>query len=147
MENLRKEHAKDVERVKSEHESESKNVMLLLQRQNVSLESKTEKLQSHLKTMETRMKELMNTIDVKNKTIAERDELRAKIEAENQVFHYARLQMSRPITHCCDYSYSHLEKNRGDGRKNNKDYSRKGATSTQGHSTEFACKGGGRKLH
>jgi hypothetical protein len=67
MENLRKEHAKDVERVKTEHESESKNVMLLLQRQNVSLESKTEKLQSHLKTMELRMKELMNTIDQKQK--------------------------------------------------------------------------------
>lgn len=82
---MRKEHAKDVERVKSEHESESKNVMLLLQRQNVSLESKTEKLQSHLKSMEARMKELMNTIDVKNKTIAERDELRSKVEAEHQV--------------------------------------------------------------
>lgn len=59
--------------------------MLLLQRQNVSLESKTEKLQSHLKTMEARMKELMNTIEQKNKTITERDELRAKIEADYQV--------------------------------------------------------------
>ena len=78
---MRKEHAKDVERVKTEHESESKNVMLLLQRQNVSLESKTEKLQSHMKSMEMRMKELMNTIETKNKTISERDELREKVEA------------------------------------------------------------------
>ncbi|KAJ3273289.1 hypothetical protein HDV01_004647 [Terramyces sp. JEL0728] len=83
IENLRKEHAKDVERVKSEHESESKNVMLLLQRQNVSLESKTEKLQTHLKNIEGRMKELMNTIENKNKTIQERDELRIVMEKEN----------------------------------------------------------------
>ncbi|KAI8930279.1 hypothetical protein BC831DRAFT_2059 [Entophlyctis helioformis] len=82
MENMRKEHAKELERVKSEHDSESKNVILLLQRQNVSLESKTEKLQAHLKTMEVRMKELMNTIDLKNKTINERDEARQKMEQE-----------------------------------------------------------------
>ncbi|KAJ3257365.1 hypothetical protein HK103_004585 [Boothiomyces macroporosus] len=85
IENLRKEHAKDVERVKSEHESESKNVMLLLQRQNVSLESKTEKLQTHLKNIEGRMKELMNTIENKNKAIQERDEMRIQMEKENQV--------------------------------------------------------------
>ncbi|KAI8899380.1 hypothetical protein BC833DRAFT_585987 [Globomyces pollinis-pini] len=84
MENLRKEHSKDIERVKSDHESESKNVMLLLQRQNVSLESKTEKLQSHLKNIEGRMKELMNTVDLKNKTIAERDQLRAQVENDYQ---------------------------------------------------------------
>nr|KAJ3418786.1 hypothetical protein HK105_007846 [Polyrhizophydium stewartii] len=83
MENARKEHAKELERVKSEHDSESKNVILLLQRQNVSLESKTEKLQTHLKSMEARMKELMNTIDLKNKTIAERDEARQKMEQEH----------------------------------------------------------------
>lgn len=84
LENLRKEHAKDVERVKSEHESESQNLMLLLQRQNVSLESKTEKLQSHLKTIESRMKELMATIDAKNKIIADRDEMRIKLDLEYQ---------------------------------------------------------------
>eukprot|EP00842_Homolaphlyctis_polyrhiza_P000891 jgi/Hompol1/1802/HPOL_004818-RA len=85
MENARKEHAKELERVKSEHDSESKNVILLLQRQNVSLESKTEKLQAHMKTMEVRMKELMNTIDVKNKMITERDEVKQRVEQEHQV--------------------------------------------------------------
>ncbi|KAL5032822.1 hypothetical protein BDV3_001359 [Batrachochytrium dendrobatidis] len=84
MENTRKEHVKELERVKSEHDSESKSVILLLQRQNVSLESKTEKLQAHLKTMESRIKELMNTIDVKNKTITERDESKQKIEQDHQ---------------------------------------------------------------
>ncbi|KAH6566140.1 hypothetical protein BASA50_006275 [Batrachochytrium salamandrivorans] len=84
MENARKEHLKELERVKSEHDSESKNVTLLLQRQNISLESKTEKLQAHLKAMEFRMKDLMNTIDIKNKTIAERDETRNKAEQEYQ---------------------------------------------------------------
>lgn len=86
MENFRKEHAKELERVKSEHDSESKNVIQLLQRQNVSLESKTEKLQVHMKTMELRMKELMNTIDAKNKTITERDETRQKLEQDYQVY-------------------------------------------------------------
>ncbi|KAI8908948.1 hypothetical protein EDD86DRAFT_147002 [Gorgonomyces haynaldii] len=81
---MRKEHQKEIERVKSEHDSESKNVIMLLQRQNVSLESKTEKIQAHLKTMEAHMKDLMATIEIKNKTIAERDENRQRSDAEFQ---------------------------------------------------------------
>jgi hypothetical protein len=85
MENLRKENAKEIERIKVEQESETKNVMLLLQRQNLSLESKAEKLQTHMKTMEGRMKELMTTIEQKNKTIVEKDEARSQLEKEHQV--------------------------------------------------------------
>lgn len=85
MENMRKEHQKEIERVKSDHESESTNVILLLQRQNVSLESKTEKIQTHLKSMEGHMKELMNTIELKNKIITDKDETRQKLEQDYQV--------------------------------------------------------------
>jgi hypothetical protein len=84
MENMRKGHQKEIERVKSDHDSESANVILLLQRQNVSLESKTEKIQNHLKSMEGHMKELMSTIEHKNKTITEKDGLRQKLELDYQ---------------------------------------------------------------
>lgn len=79
---VRKEHQKEIERVKSEHDAESKNVILLLQRQNLSLESKTEKIQTHLKSMENHMKELMNTIEQKNKTISDKEEIRQRNEVE-----------------------------------------------------------------
>ncbi|KAI8802749.1 hypothetical protein BJ742DRAFT_743450 [Cladochytrium replicatum] len=82
IENLRKDHARDIERIKSDQESEQKNLMSLLQRQNVSLESKCDKLQAHLKTLEGRTKELMSTIDAKNKQISEKEEARAKMEAD-----------------------------------------------------------------
>ncbi|KAJ3277626.1 hypothetical protein HK104_003125 [Borealophlyctis nickersoniae] len=84
MENLRKDHAREIERVRSEQESEQKNLISLLQRQNVSLESKCDKLQSHLKTLEARIKELMTTIEQKNKVISDREEARIKSEADFQ---------------------------------------------------------------
>ncbi|KAI8839289.1 hypothetical protein BC829DRAFT_29855 [Chytridium lagenaria] len=85
IENLRKDHAREIERVKSDQESEQKNLISLLQRQNVSLESKCDKLQAHLKTMEMRMRELMGTIDAKNKALSEREEGRIKMETEFEV--------------------------------------------------------------
>ncbi|RKO93227.1 hypothetical protein BDK51DRAFT_42737 [Blyttiomyces helicus] len=84
MSNLRKEHVREVERVKSDQESEQKNFIALLQRQNLSLESKCDKLQAHMKTLEIKIKELLSTIDSKNKTISEREETRIKSEAEFQ---------------------------------------------------------------
>jgi hypothetical protein len=86
IENQRKEHQREIERVKSDQESEQKNLIALLQRQNVSLESKCEKLQSHLKNVETRTRELMTTIDMKNKALSERDDQRQKLEYEYLVF-------------------------------------------------------------
>jgi hypothetical protein len=85
MENMRKEHQKEIERVKVDHDSESVNVILLLQRQNISLESKTEKIQNHLKTMEGHMKELMTTIEQKNRAVLEKDEILQKIEQDHTV--------------------------------------------------------------
>ncbi|KNC98817.1 ubiquitin-specific protease UBP2 [Spizellomyces punctatus DAOM BR117] len=84
MENIRKEHAREIERVKSDQESEQKHLVSLLQRQNVSLESKCDKLQAHLKSLETRIKDLMATIEVKNKMIADREEARLRAETDNQ---------------------------------------------------------------
>ncbi|TPX70357.1 hypothetical protein SpCBS45565_g01777 [Spizellomyces sp. 'palustris'] len=84
MENIRKEHAREIERVKSDQESEQKHLVSLLQRQNVSLESKCDKLQTHLKSLETRIKDLMATIEVKNKMISDREEARLRAETDNQ---------------------------------------------------------------
>jgi hypothetical protein len=85
LENLRKEHTKEIERVKTDQEIESKNIISLLQRQNVNLETKCDKIQSHLKIMEGRMKELLTTIDQKNKVITERDEFILNTEIESKV--------------------------------------------------------------
>jgi septal ring factor EnvC (AmiA/AmiB activator) len=85
MDVLRKEHAKELERFKSEQESEQKNYITLLQRQNYSLECKCEKLQTHIKLLEAKAKELVNTIDLKNKTISDKEELRNKMEADYKV--------------------------------------------------------------
>ena len=85
LETLRKEHIKEIERVKSDQEIESKNIISLLQRQNVNLETKCDKIQSHLKVMEGRMKELLSTIDQKNKIISERDDFILNSEIENKV--------------------------------------------------------------
>jgi predicted nuclease with TOPRIM domain len=85
MENLRKEHLKEVERIRSEHDSESKNIISLLQRQNVSLENKSEKLQGHIRNLETRIRELMNQVEEKNDQILKRDQAKTKMELEHQV--------------------------------------------------------------
>ncbi|KAJ3092858.1 hypothetical protein HK102_001683 [Quaeritorhiza haematococci] len=82
MENLRKEHHREIERIKSDQESESKNIIVLLQRQNVSLEGKCDKLQLHLKTLDARVKELINSLEAKNKMLADKDEQRMKIESD-----------------------------------------------------------------
>jgi hypothetical protein len=84
LENVKKEHAKEIERVKSDQETESKNIIGLLQRQNTTLESKCDKLQTHQRVLEGRLKELMTTIDQKNKNILEKDEAILKMEAEMQ---------------------------------------------------------------
>jgi hypothetical protein len=85
LEALRKEHAREIERVKSDQETESKNIIALLQRQNVSLESKCDKLQSHLKVLEGRTKELMTLVDQKTKHINDKEEYLMKLETEHQV--------------------------------------------------------------
>ena len=85
---MRKDHAREIERVKSDQESEQKNLIALLQRQNVSLESKCEKLQSHLKTTEIRIRELMGTIDSKNKLLNDREELHMKMETDYEVYFF-----------------------------------------------------------
>jgi hypothetical protein len=59
--------------VKSDQEAEQKNIITLLQRQNMSLEGKCEKLQSHTKTLELRLKDLLGIIDAKDKTISEKE--------------------------------------------------------------------------
>ncbi|KAI9203332.1 uncharacterized protein BJ171DRAFT_150105 [Polychytrium aggregatum] len=82
IEALRKEHGREIERVKSDQESEQKNLISLLQRQNVSLESKCTKLQTYVKTLEARVKELVATVEQKNKTLSEREEFRISMEAE-----------------------------------------------------------------
>ncbi|KAJ1559697.1 hypothetical protein HK096_011370, partial [Nowakowskiella sp. JEL0078] len=82
MENARKEHAREIERVKSDQETEQKNLIVLLQRQNISLESKCDKLQAHLKTLEARIKELIQTIEAKNKQMSEKEETRGRLESD-----------------------------------------------------------------
>ena len=86
MEALRKEHAREIERVKTDQETEQKNHIGLLQRHNMSLESKAEKLQTHIKTLETKIKELINTIEVKTKIIMEKDDQRIRLETDYSVF-------------------------------------------------------------
>lgn len=73
---------REIERVKSDQESEQKSLISLLQRQNVSLETKCEKLQVHLKNVEGKTRELVSTIDSKNKALAEKDEQRVKLEQD-----------------------------------------------------------------
>ncbi|KAJ3134698.1 hypothetical protein HK100_003382 [Physocladia obscura] len=68
--------------VKSNQESEQKNLIALLQRQNISLESKCEKLQTHLKTLEIRIRDLMGTVEAKIKLINDREDAKLKQEAE-----------------------------------------------------------------
>lgn len=74
-----------MERVKSDQESEQKNLISLLQRQNVSLESKCEKLQSHLKTLENKIRDLMGVIDAKNKGLSDKEDQRLRMEGEFMV--------------------------------------------------------------
>ena len=85
METIKKEHSKEVEVIRSGQETESKNIILLLQKQNVTLESKAEKLQIHIRTMEGKVKELLNTIDEKVKIIHQRDHHQFEVENECQV--------------------------------------------------------------
>ena len=82
MDTLRKEHSREVERIKTDQDSERKNLITLLQRQNVSLETKCEKLQHHCRSVEVKIKELMITIEQKNKSIAEKEEFKYKSELE-----------------------------------------------------------------
>ncbi|KAI9094642.1 hypothetical protein DFS34DRAFT_237920 [Phlyctochytrium arcticum] len=84
LENVRKDHAREIERVKSDQESEQKSLVSLLQRHNVSLESKCDKMQAHLKTLEIRIKDLLATIESKNKTINDREEARLRADTDNQ---------------------------------------------------------------
>ena len=85
MENLRKEHQKDIELIKAEEETEQKNAVTLLQRQNVTLETKYDKLQGQLKSMEPRMKELLITIEGKNRHLLEKDDERIQVEKNYKI--------------------------------------------------------------
>ncbi|KAJ3335730.1 hypothetical protein HDU93_004590 [Gonapodya sp. JEL0774] len=82
MDNLRRDHIRELERLKSDQESEAKSLIQLLQRQNSSLENKCEKLQAHIKNLETRIKESQNLLEIKAKHFAEREENWVKRERE-----------------------------------------------------------------
>ncbi|KAG5458626.1 MAG: hypothetical protein BJ554DRAFT_1117 [Olpidium bornovanus] len=84
IEVLRKEHAREIDRVKLDQETEQKNLIGLLQRNNSSLESKCDKLQAHIKTLEVRIKDLIGTIDNKNRLLNEREEAKIRSDAEFQ---------------------------------------------------------------
>ncbi|KAJ3362728.1 hypothetical protein GGF31_001337 [Allomyces arbusculus] len=75
IENVRKEYTLELERIRTQQESEQKHVISLLQRQNGTLEAKADKLAAHIKMLETKIKDLIVALEAKNKTIAERDEL------------------------------------------------------------------------
>lgn len=81
---IRREFSKELERVKSSQESEQQSIVEMLQRQNSGLEEKIGKLHQQLKSNETKMKDLMATIEGKNREMVEKDEARAKIEADFQ---------------------------------------------------------------
>jgi chromosome segregation ATPase len=80
LENLRKEHQKEIEMIKTDQDSEQKNIITLLQRQNMSLESKCDKLQNQSKTFDSKIKEFTNIIESKNKHLVEKDHERIKLE-------------------------------------------------------------------
>ncbi|KAI9152652.1 ubiquitin-specific protease ubp2 [Blastocladiella emersonii ATCC 22665] len=91
IENVRKEYTLELERIKTQQESEQKHVISLLQRQNATLEGKAEKLSSHIKTLEGKIKDLLVAIESKNKALAERDEQRLDLELK----HAAQLDQER----------------------------------------------------
>ncbi|KAL7753404.1 ubiquitin-specific protease ubp2 [Sorochytrium milnesiophthora] len=84
IENIRKEYASEIERIKSQQENEQKNLISLLQRQNTTLEGKTEKLQLHIRTLEGKIKDLLSTVETKSKAIQEREEQKAQMESHFQ---------------------------------------------------------------
>ena len=98
IENIRKEHAKEVERVKTDQESEQKNLVNLLQRQNLSLEAKFEKLQSHIKTLEVKIKELTTIVDQKNRQILEKDQEKLRTDDEHHKYYTSMEERMRTIT-------------------------------------------------
>ncbi|KAI9142474.1 hypothetical protein BKA69DRAFT_1068613 [Paraphysoderma sedebokerense] len=84
IENIRRDYSQEIERIKSQQDSEQKQLISLLQRQNQTLESKCEKLQLHVKTLETKLKECLLTVDSKNKSISEKDDHIFKLEQTHQ---------------------------------------------------------------
>ena len=85
MEAIRKDHAKEIARMKDERDSEQKNLIAGLQKQNAAIEAKFDKLQSQTKMLEAKVKELTNTIEAKNRSLHEQEENHLKMEAEFQV--------------------------------------------------------------
>ncbi|KXS20679.1 hypothetical protein M427DRAFT_66609 [Gonapodya prolifera JEL478] len=82
MENLRRDHIRELERLKSDQESEAKSLIQLLQRQNSSLENKCEKLQAHIKVLESRIKESQSLLDARAKNYAEKEDSWVKREKD-----------------------------------------------------------------
>lgn len=84
IESLRKVHAREVERVKTDQESEQKSLISLVQRQNSSLESKCEKLQLHIRTLEVKIRDLSGLVDQNNQQLLQREEEKIRLNAESQ---------------------------------------------------------------
>jgi chaperonin cofactor prefoldin len=88
MENLRRKHQREIETIKTEEESEQKNTISLLQRQNLTLETKCDVFQEQIKSIEPRIKELQVIIDNKNKQLLEKDEKRNALDK----MHHAKVE-------------------------------------------------------
>jgi len=82
---LRKDHQKQLDKVRHEQDLESRNMVSLLQRQNGSLESKCEKLNGHIKTLELRLRELQGIIESKSSMILEAEDKIVRTIREQQV--------------------------------------------------------------
>ena len=82
MEALRKENLREVDRVRQEQDSEQKSLVALLQRQSANLEVKCDKLQQHAKALETRLRDMMTTVETKNRQLVEKEEARVLQEVE-----------------------------------------------------------------
>ncbi|TPX32089.1 hypothetical protein SmJEL517_g04756 [Synchytrium microbalum] len=82
MEAMRKEHIREIDRVRQEQDSEQKSLVSLLQRQSANLEAKCDKLQQHSKALESRLRDMMTTVENKNRLIAEKDEVKAQQDSE-----------------------------------------------------------------
>ncbi|KAI9223871.1 hypothetical protein BC828DRAFT_374923 [Blastocladiella britannica] len=96
IEAVRKEYTLELERIKTQQESEQKHVISLLQRQNGTLESKAEKLAQHIKALESKIKDLISAIEAKNRAIADRDDARAELEQRHSVeLERERLKMAQ----------------------------------------------------
>ncbi|TPX34426.1 hypothetical protein SeMB42_g07324 [Synchytrium endobioticum] len=79
---LRKEHLREIDRVRQEQDSEQKSLVALLQRQSANLDAKCDKLQQHAKALESRLRDMMATVETKNRQLVEKEEVRLQQELD-----------------------------------------------------------------